>query len=164
MILNVINKSFIIKTWIISTIVLGIILPIVNVMAIKIKLAHIDAVAAFKFAMNFFCEDIGMFLIWLWQDIPFIFLALLIRSCVYRKLKNDSLFFIQIFLGWAIAFLLSVIVYIDPILRSKESAFSLTSLPFIIIPFWIIISILLGYGFGGLIVKLIHLFKKNDAK
>lgn len=140
------------------TIILGLILPIAGVTAEMISLKDKPFFTAVKLAFLFFGQDLLMVLTWIWQDVPFIFLAFFIKSRLtdYRGSAKWSIFRLsEAIVAWILVVVLSFLVYLEVLLNSYHPS-PLSIMLYIFLPFWEILILILVYAFGLVLGKLLQ--------
>ncbi len=146
------------------TITLGLVLPIVVMVAIDLVLNRSDFLIALRGIIPFFTSGWGLLCIL--HDIPFIALAFLIKSRLSEKNDREPyvLRLSEIFGAYIVTLIVSLWMNLDVWISITLSSpgFSTASLVYFFFPFYGTLAILVGYGGGWLVGKLILLKKMRQ--
>lgn len=135
-----------------GTVVLGIILPIAIMVSVDFALNHEDFITVLLSSISFFSLKWGLIL--MLHDIPFIALAFLIRSQLQEKTESPkpSVLRLSETLGAGIVMVgFSLFLNLSIWIWNTSTAV----LAYFTFPFYGIISILIGYGGGWVLGKII---------
>jgi hypothetical protein len=147
-----------------STIILGLLLPLVTMAAVDMIKDAKAISAVLKDIASFYFHgytDLG-FLFWLFQSLVFVVLAFLIKSKFEGKAGSSepsALRYSEAICAWVVMVLFSVSMNIDILISSSSTA----ALGYIFIPFYEVVMILIGYVLGWIIGKSI-LWYSNRTK
>jgi hypothetical protein len=147
-----------------STIILGLLLPLVAMAAVDIIKDAKTITAILKDIVSFYFHDytdLG-FLFWLFQSLVFVALAFLVKSKLEGKAASSepsALRYSEAICAWVVMVLFSVSMNIDILISSSSTA----ALGYIFIPFYEVVMILIGYVLGWIIGKSI-LWYSNRTK
>lgn len=147
-----------------GTIVMGIIMPISVMIAIEIILSHADLLSALRFGISHLSGH--YILLWLLHDIPFIFLAFLVKSLLSDKVKLSKPYMLRLseaIGAWVVTVGISFWMNLDvwSSIALLSSGFSTAMLAYYFYPFYGILTILIGFGIGWIIGKIIEKVKKR---
>lgn len=137
-----------------GTIILGMTLPIIVMAIVELIFSRKSFFSAFISAVSFFSNDLWGFLPWLLHSIPFVFLAFLIRSQLQEKTESPkpSVLRLSETLGAGIVMVgFSLFLNLSIWIWNTSTAV----LAYFTFPFYGIISILVGYGGGWVVGKII---------
>lgn len=154
------RKSEYINLFFWGTIAIGVALPIGVMVVVEFILNRGDFLFAFRSTTLFFFSDFTSlgFLYWVFHSIPFIFLAFLIRSQLGEKADTSKPYILRLskMIGsWVVMVGFSLFMNIGVLISDSSTA----ALAYLFIPYYEIIAILVGYGCGWLIGKVILWYK-----
>lgn len=137
------------------TIIIGIVLPIIVKMTVDIIVDHVSFLAALTSAASFFFD----MRIWgvpylVANTIPFIFLAFLLKSQIGKKSNTSKPYILRVseaIGAWVLTVGFSFLIHLDVSIPNSSTE----SLAYLFIPYYEIVTILLGYGLGKLVGKII---------
>lgn len=139
-----------------GTIAIGMVLPIVVMMTINLIFDSLNFLDAFNAIISSFFDGITSlgFIYWVLHSIPFIFLAFLIRSQLGEKVDSPVLYILRlskVIGAWVVT--IGFTLYINIVVLISDS--STAVLAYLFIPFYETVAILVGYGCGWLVGKII---------
>lgn len=139
-----------------GTIIMGAVLPIAVMVAVDLIFRRSDFLSAFISAISFFSGDLWGFLPWVIHNIPFIFLAFLIKLRIGKNAGDSEPYIIrlsEVIGAWILTVGFDLTMNIDMWISISGSMWA--PLAYLFISFYEIITILVGYGGGWVVGKII---------
>lgn len=148
------------KLWFCGIIIIGLLSSLASEIIVHVLFDSADFIEAIKFVLNHFVSPIFL-LFSVWNTVPFIALAILANYQLSKSVEQDSRICIKIIASIIVAaimgFSTSIFIQFDAWSAAfrGEPGTSTTPLIYIFLPFPVSIVMVVGYGLGWVIGKLI---------